>query len=167
VKDVDLLVQKAFEQLAEQLDLDGIAKRLGLIDGRRDAQDLDLDVLVHGVAGVASGALDWAGQLSHAVRERSGRPTGGSVRWILPLAIGAAAMAAAKNRDTLTRSLEQLKAQGMGVADDLRSHHLTELVDGDGDKQRPTGRRSDPHAFRDNLRVRAERREQRRRFFSS
>jgi hypothetical protein len=169
MKDVDKLVQMAFGQLAELVDLDSAVERLRSLDGR-DAQDIELGELMHELAGAASGAVNWAGQLSHAVRDGSGR-LGGSARWVLPLGLGAAAVAAAKNRATIARSLQHAKDWAGGVPGDVHvPHHLTGLVDirdDAGAKQRSTGAgRSGSRALREHLRIRAEHREQRRRFFS-
>jgi hypothetical protein len=161
VKDVDLLLRKAFEQLTELVELDGIVERLGT-PGGRDAPDVDLDEILRELANVASGAMNRVSQLSHAVRQ-GGRLTGGGARWIVPFAVGAAAMAAAKNRIALARALEQAKDQGVGLAGDVRiPHHRPRLVAGGG-----TAGRSDPRTLRENLRIRAEHRERRRRLSSS
>jgi hypothetical protein len=159
----ELLLRKAFEQLGELVQLDGITERLR--HGGGDATDVDLDEILRELANVAGDAMNRVGELSHAVRQ-SGRFSGGGVRWVVPLAVGAAAMAAVKNRNALTRSFEHVKDQGAGVAGGVRlPHHLPRLIDG-GSNQR-MGARSDPRTLQENLRIRAEHRERRRRLFSS
>jgi hypothetical protein len=110
--DAEKLVEWAIEQakeLAELFELEAVADRLLSVSS--DGPDLELGELAHELADVAEGAVQWFGELVDGARRQRDGLAGGAVRWLLPLGVGVAAMAAAKNRRVIARWLPQLLDQ--------------------------------------------------------
>lgn len=117
--DAEKLVEWAIEQakeLAGLFELEAVADRLLSVDSS-DGPDLELGELAHELADVADGAVQWFGELVDGARRQRDGLAGGAVRWLLPLGVGVAAMAAAKNRRVIARWLPQLLDQLCTQAD--------------------------------------------------